>query len=1181
MTTDTPVSDQTHQYFVQEATELLQTMDDELQNIREEFSVQKVHNLMRAAHTLKGASASVGLDGVKKTTHSLEDVFKALCHQDTVISVEMEGLIFQGYDCLKLLMSAQLAGAQVDEADILDRMATVVTKLQAMLGDRFGQGGHLPTSSELGFDMTQSIFEVGVEQRIESLKAALANPNVEELTDLLETQIEIFIGLAESLDLPGFGEIAHTTQKALAKNPDKVLEIAPVALANYKEAQTAVLTGDRERGGEPSAALLSFCGNAKKRPKSGATKKAAQKTAHQSQASSNHSFTKGDNSLASTQSGNWFQQIWQFLTRPIGGKTSKTDQQQKNSANRNEALTGKTITLAPHQATVPAATTGRVIESPLSVPNHFIDFEAEADEPADLALADLAPMDLSSVNLPLGKPTVQPLVTDGSEIEKPLHNLEDDSDLSELTPIELNDLSLANAPGNNGLSGEQNYGPDNDDFEPLPDLSELLGFEPDSSNPLADNFIEEADTQLSPRPKTTSPTANSSVANDIANSTPTPVARNTSSNATIRMTVEDLDQLSQSMGELLTHQNRQALYNEQLSDLVKKLLARIARQQKQLNQRREHNKLGIPSQPDSNSSAVTTNANLSFSHFDSLELDQYSDIQLLSQSFLEETVQQSESAEAIELFVTRAGQELEKQKRLLANTRETLLGARMLPLDKIFQRFPSTIDRLKTQHNKQVTLTLIGSDVLVDKVIADKLFDPLLHLVRNAFDHGIESPDHRQQKNKPAVGNITIEALQQGRHLVINIKDDGQGLNLEIIRRKAVENQIITATEAATLTPDQTVDLLFEAGFSTASEVDDLSGRGVGLDAVRAQVRSLQGWVAVTHTPGEGTCFSLQIPSSLTIAKLLLCQAQGRIYALIADAIEHILIPATEQVRAWEGGKTLTWQANGEEHLIPVNALADVLHYASPMPNHRLIETRGDIKATASAPVILLNHQNALVGLEVDQLLGEQELVISALGETIVPPTYLYGSSILPDGQLTLVLDGIMLAKIVLDQRAQGSIDIKLEDKGPSPIQPSKNEPVFIKKLVLTVDDSITVRNTLAEALQKADYQVIQARDGAEALQQLKRYPDIEAILCDIEMPGMNGFEFLKVRQQTPEIAAIPTIMLTSRGGTKHRLLTKELGATTYLTKPYLTPQLLKTLAEAIETQTQQNKQTDTVGAAS
>jgi CheY-like chemotaxis protein len=333
-------------------------------------------------------------------------------------------------------------------------------------------------------------------------------------------------------------------------------------------------------------------------------------------------------------------------------------------------------------------------------------------------------------------------------------------------------------------------------------------------------------------------------------------------------------------------------------------------------------------------------------------------------------------------------------------------------------------------------------------------------------------------------------------------------------------------------------------------------------------VRSLQGWVTVSYEPGAGTCFTLQIPSNLTIAKLLLCQAQERVYALITDAIEHILIPAPAQIRAWEGGKTLTWQTDNNEHIVPVSALTDVLHYASPLPNHRLSEPRSSIEITAAAPVILLRHQNSLVGLEVDQLLGEQELVINALGETIVPPPYLYGSSILPDGQLTLVLDGLMLAKIVLDQRTQSTqrnIDSSTAGEDSGPAKSVDRETGTAKKLILTVDDSITVRNALAEALQKADYQVIQARDGAEALQQLQRYPNVKMILCDIEMPGMNGFEFLKLRQQTPQIAAIPTIMLTSRAGTKHRLLTQELGATTYLTKPYLTPQLLEAVAEAID----------------
>ncbi len=1104
MITENSVSDQTYQYFLQESAELLQTMDDELQNLRETFSVQKVHNLMRAAHTLKGASASVGLDAVKNTTHSLEDVFKALCHSDTVISVEMEGLIFQGYDCLKLLMSAQLAGATVDEADILDRMATVVTQLQTMLGDRFGQGGHLPTSSELGFDMTKSIFEVGVAQRIDALAEALAEGDPEEVIDLLETQMEVFIGLAESLDLPGFGSIAETTLVALAQSPDKILEIAAVALADYKAAQAQVLAGDRLQGGTPSAALRAFCGelapplpvptavaatnaatNAEPPTQSMSSRLTHQPSKRQAQRQEKikaKTRARRSRSAASMPAkASWLKRLWTALSKPIGGSNP-------TSRDPNHAEQGK------NAAKLNGSTTP-------SVPANFTDYAAEGDEPADLALFDLVPSSLSEINLPFAQ-----LISEA--------DFDSDSiDLAELTPLDLNAFAI-----------------DSSSADPSAGSALLPTIEPPSV-PL--------------RPQ---------------------------NNATIRMSVDHLDQLSQAMGELLTHQNRQALYNEQLAALVKKLLSRIAQQQQQLNRQRNESPIGHSSQknqPQTPLSTASASTHSAYTHFDSLELDQYSDVQLLAQSFLEETVQQSESAEAIDLFVRRSAQELEKQKRLLANTRETLLSARMLPLEKIFQRFPSALSRLQIQHNKPVELVLVGEDVLVDKVIADKLYDPLLHLVRNAFDHGIESAESRLQQNKSAQGIITIEALQRGRHLVINVKDDGLGLNLEMIRSKAVESQFITAEEAAQLNPDQIVDLLFEAGFSTASEVDDLSGRGVGLDAVRAQVRSLQGWVSVSYAPGTGTCFSLQIPSSLTIAKLLLCQAQGRIYALIADAIEHILMPTAAQVKVWDGGKMLTWQANGEEYLLPVNALAEVLQYASPMPNHRLTGTHSDIRLAVSNPVILLNHQGTLVGIEVDQLLGEQELVISSLGETIVPPAYLYGSSILPDGQLTLVLDGVMLAKIVLDQRNQGSIDISVSDDvtAPSPtrLNPAKSEPAFIKKLILTVDDSITVRNALTEALQKADYQVIQARDGAEALQQLQRYPDVQAILCDIEMPGMNGFEFLKARQQMPEIAAIPTIMLTSRAGSKHRFLTKELGATTYLTKPYLTPQLLKTVADAIE----------------
>lgn len=295
---DPSVSQQTYEYFEQEATELLQMMEGELQNLRQDFSVQKVHNLMRAAHTLKGASASVGLETIKKTTHSLEDIFRALCHQDTVVSVEMDHLIFQGFNCLQLLMSAQLEGAQVDGADILDRMASVVSQLQEMLGDRFGQGGHLPTSSELGFDMTQSIFDMGVAQRIEGLSGALENPDPKELLVLLRTQAEVFNGLGESLELPGFQDIAQTTLRAIQQQPEQILAIAPVVLENFKAAHKAVLAGDRTQGGSPSAALKQFCKGKRKAP-----------TAARPIANINNPVTQ-------KPSGNWLQRRWQKLTHP-------------------------------------------------------------------------------------------------------------------------------------------------------------------------------------------------------------------------------------------------------------------------------------------------------------------------------------------------------------------------------------------------------------------------------------------------------------------------------------------------------------------------------------------------------------------------------------------------------------------------------------------------------------------------------------------------------------------------------------------------------------------------------------------------------------------------------------------------------------------------------------------------
>ncbi|MEM9265194.1 MAG: Hpt domain-containing protein [Cyanobacteria bacterium P01_F01_bin.13] len=249
-------------HFLQEASELLQQINHELQTLHQDFCIQKVHTLMRLTHTLKGAAATVGLEAIKTTSQSLENAFKALCVPDTSLTSVVEELIFDGYGCLKLLLSAQVARTQVNESEVLDKMADIVSKLQENLGDRFGQNSYLPTSTQLGVDVTQSVFESGVSEYLEELSDALVTtPQPAVLAELLQAQAEVFIGLAESLGLPGFGEIAEATLAALNQYPNQSVKIAQLALADYRTGQAKVLRGDRAEGGSPSVALKQL-GNA-------------------------------------------------------------------------------------------------------------------------------------------------------------------------------------------------------------------------------------------------------------------------------------------------------------------------------------------------------------------------------------------------------------------------------------------------------------------------------------------------------------------------------------------------------------------------------------------------------------------------------------------------------------------------------------------------------------------------------------------------------------------------------------------------------------------------------------------------------------------------------------------------------------------------------------------------------
>lgn len=1104
MTNDPTIREQSYRYFLQEAPELLQVLEQELLGFRENYNINKVHNLMRTTHTMKGAAASVGLETIKSVAHSLEDIFKAFFNPDVSVDAEIEALLFEGYECLRLPLTAELTGRPINHAEILDRTAHVFTQLQQKLGDCLSQEAHIPTSIELGFDVTQSIFEVGVTQRLEAIAAVIERGDPREIAATLRTQSEVFQGLAESLNLPGFGAIAQAVLVALDTHPEQVMTIAQAAQRDFEAAQVAVLNGDRTQGGQPSSILQQLSG-----------------LVTHSQLESNQSVSTTD------QIPSVFDFPDSSVVDVVGYSPTLNLEFHELSAEAHESPTQQELDWIPNAAD---------LEVTADITTDNLCDQAVDEELTNRLLEDIWGAETST------------------QEQEPLHN--ESSTLEPSTHIRQSDITVETPP-----------------FPP--------------------SQTDQAQPSRSPK--------------DVASVSPT-----------VRVNVEQLEYLNYSIGELLTNQNRQSLQNEQLKAAVRTLTTRLQQHQQLLGELQEWSDrqfvdaeqwqmessllpLGMMDNREWTMGKTLRNSHSPIQNplskiqnrFDSLELDRYSEAQLLVQSILEDAVQLTEATEAIDLFATQGNQTLEKQRRLLTSARDALMEARMLPLGEVFNRFYRVLQQLEVTYNKRVTLKLQGSDVLVDKVVAEKLYDPLLHLVRNAFDHGLESPGVRQQRGKQEKGQIEISASHQGRHLLIQVRDDGQGLDFDKIRQRAIE-LLFSPEQVNRLTQTQLTDLLFEPGFSTTSVVNDLSGRGIGLNVVRAQMNNLQGSVGVDSAVGKGTTFTLHIPLNLTIAKLLICQAGNRVYALLTDAIEQILIPQSDQIRSWDEGKVLRLGKGSDERLLPIHHLAKVLDYFSLIPTPTVSQHQHSIVARGQAvPIILIRHQDTVIGLEVDQLIGEQELAIRPLGATISPPHYVYGGSVLADGLLALVLDGSALMQHIWDKQAENSTDGKsagsasrLLSSTPQPqllpaqtrtaLPPGQSKDangdkgrfsylVNPRRVVLLVDDSITLRQTLALTLQKAGYQVLQAKDGYEGIEQLQSQSDIRLVICDIEMPRMNGFEFLKYRQHDPALAKIPVVILTSRSGEKHRLIAEELGATAYITKPFLEHNLLMMVSKAFE----------------
>ncbi|MGK7897361.1 MAG: response regulator, partial [Xenococcus sp. (in: cyanobacteria)] len=465
----------------------------------------------------------------------------------------------------------------------------------------------------------------------------------------------------------------------------------------------------------------------------------------------------------------------------------------------------------------------------------------------------------------------------------------------------------------------------------------------------------------------------------------------------------------------------------------------------------------------------------------------------------------------------------------------------------------------------QVNLKVEGKDVLIDKMIVENLYNPMTHLVNNAITHGIESPETRVKLGKSEQGTVYIRAFIQGNQTVITITDDGAGIDPERVKAKAVEKNLITWAQAQNLSKQDVYELIFHAGFSTKDQADDFAGRGVGMDVVSTDLKKIRGTISIESEVGKGTIFTIRLPLVLSICKALTCVFNGSRIAFPIDGIEDTREYVLGDIHTNVNGvKSIPWKNS----LLPFQPLDNLLSY------NRRISRAGIYNVNQeedTVSIIILRSTDNLLALEVDQVLGEQEIVIKQMEAPIPKPAGIAGATVLGDGTIMPIGDVLELIEI-----AQGKRTINLGFNIWQGSKPKKEENIANEPMVLVVDDSITVRELLTLSFNKLGYRVEQARDGQEAWDKLRGGLPCDMIFCDIEMPRMNGLELLSNLQKEKELKLIPVAMLTSRGAAKHRQMATELGAKAYLTKPYTEKDLMDVAQRLIEIN-QANKEAESM----
>ena len=624
----------------------------------------------------------------------------------------------------------------------------------------------------------------------------------------------------------------------------------------------------------------------------------------------------------------------------------------------------------------------------------------------------------------------------------------------------------------------------------------------------------------------------------------------------MRVSVKHLDNLSNLVGELVVNRNTLERDQERLRQFLDNLLFQV-QQLNDVGQRLrdlyERSLLESSLMSNKRPAAPNGGTEAKGDHatgvtFDALEMDRFTGFHSLSQEMIELIVRVRESSSDIGYTVESSDQVTRQFRQITTQLQEGLNTARMVAFSQAADRLPRAVRDISLKCGKEARLAVEGQDTLIDKMIVEHLYDPLTHLVNNAITHGIEMPEARAAAGKPQEGTITVRAFYQGNQTVLYVSDDGGGIDTKFVQRKAVEKNLISKAEADSLSDIETYDLLFHPGFSTRDQADDFAGRGVGMDVVRTSLAEIRGSITIDSEMGRGTSFTIRLPLTLSISKALSCVSNQARIAFPMDGVEDMLDVLRDRVIQNEQGQDcVRWR----DTVLPFQPVTDLLKFNRTLGRGRVY---GGSQDDDILSVIVLRSANTYVAVQVDQVIGEEEIVIKQLEGPVPKPLGIAGATVLGDGRVMPIADVLELIDIAMGRVRRETSSMVWAQEGMAAVEetPAKSEPT-----VLIVDDSITVRELLSMSFNKVGYRVEQARDGQEAWDKLRSGLPCDLVFCDIEMPRMDGLELLSRMQKDSQLKRVPIAMLTSRGADRHRQMAVDLGASGYFTKPYLEEALL------------------------